>query len=320
MFTLRPGEKISRKHLHDKYGGKRQGGISPSQKTPNIFIFSDPDVGNQHGYTDGWFENVFHYTGEGQTGDQEFKHGNRAILKHNSEKRKIHLFDGAKGIVTYQCELELKSDDCVYFTDAPETDGRHIRQVIVFKLVPKLIGQGTKPDSELLQGLFAIRPKIQNVDIENHNTEKYVVAPKNEPATHERVEAQLIKRFEEYAKKNNIRLTRNKFYPENEAKPLFSDIFCSELNLLIEAKGTVTREALRSAVGQLLDYRRFFPAKPNSELPSRRDLKLGILVPSKPRQDLLSFIDSLDIKLIWQDGEKFWEFYRKKEDQFFWCK
>ena len=47
-FDLTPGTTIVRKELHDLWGGRRQGGISPSSESPNIFIFWSPAVGEQH--------------------------------------------------------------------------------------------------------------------------------------------------------------------------------------------------------------------------------------------------------------------------------
>jgi len=80
-WTLKPGDQIRRTELHAMYGGRRQGGIGPSAQTPNVFIFTDPKSGEQHGYIDSWKnDGCFHYTGEGQRGDQELTHGNRTIL------------------------------------------------------------------------------------------------------------------------------------------------------------------------------------------------------------------------------------------------
>jgi hypothetical protein len=53
-WTFRPGESIERKHLHAQFGGRRQGGIGPSASTPNVFLFTDPASGEQHGYIDNW--------------------------------------------------------------------------------------------------------------------------------------------------------------------------------------------------------------------------------------------------------------------------
>src|SRR5665213_530963 len=87
-FALASSEKIKRTILHDTFGGSRQGGISPSSKSRNVFLFSDPETGLQHGYVDGWkSDGCFHYTGEGQRGDQEVRSGNAAVIYHKRQRR-----------------------------------------------------------------------------------------------------------------------------------------------------------------------------------------------------------------------------------------
>src|SRR5690348_4711555 len=106
-WELAPGDVVNRAALHTRYGGSGRGGMAPSRMTPNMLIFTDPSVGNQHGYYDGWVDDVFHYTGMGQRGDQEMKSGNRALLEHHADGRSVRLFRGAGGDVTYLGEFEV---------------------------------------------------------------------------------------------------------------------------------------------------------------------------------------------------------------------
>ena len=107
QWPLRPGDRIRRKDLHDLISdqagtgsGQRQGGISTPQASPNVLLFTDPRVGEAHGYYDGWGENgYFHYTGEGQRGDQTMTAGNRAILEHLDRLRNLRLIEGSGGEV-----------------------------------------------------------------------------------------------------------------------------------------------------------------------------------------------------------------------------
>ena len=79
-WDLRVGERIRRVDLHAQYGGSGQDGVSPSARTSNVLIFTDPHSGEQHGYFDAWREDgVFYYTGRGQRGDQTFTSGNLTI-------------------------------------------------------------------------------------------------------------------------------------------------------------------------------------------------------------------------------------------------
>jgi hypothetical protein len=104
VWDLQVGDRIVRKRLHDLYGGQRQGGISTPTGSPNIFIFTDPTTGEQHGYFDEWQGDELHYCGEGQPhrGDQTMSGGNRAILEHEQRGKPIRAFYGSKGTVTEQ--------------------------------------------------------------------------------------------------------------------------------------------------------------------------------------------------------------------------
>lgn len=135
-WTLEPGDTILRKELHQRYGGAGQGGIEPSARTPNVFIFSDARAGAKYGYIyDRWRDGVFHFNGDGQVGDQVMKFGNRAILDHRKRGRALRVFEGVSGIVTYQGEFELAADP-YYMAEARDRFSERTRKVIVFRLVP----------------------------------------------------------------------------------------------------------------------------------------------------------------------------------------
>jgi hypothetical protein len=97
-WDLQPGDTIRRVELHRRLAGGGQGGINPSTKTPNVLIFSDPARGAAHGYIDDWRDDgLFHYTGEGQRGDQQMRAGNKAILQHREDDRALCVFRGVGG-------------------------------------------------------------------------------------------------------------------------------------------------------------------------------------------------------------------------------
>src|SRR4051794_26307959 len=183
-WTLRPGEHIRRKHLHDGFGGARQGGIEPSRSTPNVFVFTDSASGEQHGYIDGWHDDgCFHYTGEGQRGDQQMRAGNAAILNHEADGRALRVFDGVGGTVTYVDQFMLADDEPYYMTDAPETNNGPTRQVIVFRLRPLTTTPGSSSPIDLL-----LKQRVETVPVEQQLTEKTWVAPSAEGHEAERRE------------------------------------------------------------------------------------------------------------------------------------
>jgi hypothetical protein len=136
-WTLRPGDRIRRTELHAHYGGNGQSGISPSRTTPNILVLTDPRSGERHGYFDQWAtDDSFHYTGEGQRGDQTMTRGNLAILSHRADGRALRVFQGASGTVQYVGQFVLDELEPFTITTAPSTNDGPPRQVIRFHLLP----------------------------------------------------------------------------------------------------------------------------------------------------------------------------------------
>ena len=161
-WDLAPGDQIKRTTLHDRYGGSRQDGISPSAQTPNVLIFTDPSSGEQHGYYDTWGpDGVFTYTGRGQTGSQTFTSGNKAIRDHEDDGRALRVFEGTGGNVTYVGEFALAEDRPYEWGEAPETGGGPVREVIKFRLVPvtqpatptrrESVGTHYRPEDETIE-------------------------------------------------------------------------------------------------------------------------------------------------------------------------
>jgi hypothetical protein len=291
-WGLRPGNRIPRTALHAEYGGRPQGGIGPSRVSPNVLVFTDPAAGEPHGYFDGWqADGCFHYTGEGQRGDQRMVSGNASILRHEEEGRALRLFQGARGEVEYLGEFKVDPDEPWYETDAPETDGGPIRKVIVFRLVP-VDTEPQEPESplaEVQQG-----PTVEPVPIEQQHTERAFVDPGRDPYEAERREAKLVRALRDHLRSAGHKVVRYRILPEGELKPLFADLYDETAKVLVEAKGGVTREAFRMAIGQLADYSRFLP-----------DSVRAILVPEEPRPDLLELTRSVDVAVVWPSEEAY---------------
>ncbi|MDA1003156.1 MAG: hypothetical protein O3B31_07375 [Chloroflexi bacterium] len=134
-WHLEEGETVRRVELHDRYGGSRQGGIAPSMKSSNVFVFTSAASGNQHGYFDRWeSDDKLIYCGEGQSGDQEMSRGNVALLHHATANRALRLFEGARGVVRYLGEFAVDVDDPWSWGVAPSTAGGPQRRVIMFRL------------------------------------------------------------------------------------------------------------------------------------------------------------------------------------------
>ena len=130
------------KQIHDVFGGQRQGGISTPKNAPYVIAFTG-EAGHSHGYTDDWDEeeeDVFHYFGEGQSGDMRYIGGNRAIENHVADGKRLLLFQmmGRGKPCRYRGEY-VKLDSYIK-PNVAATRGP-ARNAIVFRLRP--IKEGT---------------------------------------------------------------------------------------------------------------------------------------------------------------------------------
>lgn len=295
IWRLKPGETIERKRLHADFGGRTQGGIGPSTRSPNVFIFSDPIAGEKHGYFDGWMpDGLFHYSGEGQHGDQRMISGNASILNHHTQGRALRVFEGARGTVTYLGEFEVDPERPWYEADAPETDDGPIRKVIVFRLRP--IDTKAQPTQSRLGRLIdAAQETVKTIPVEQQLTERSFVNPNRESYAAERKEANLVQALADYLQKSGHQVSRHQMLPDGETRPLFTDLYDKDLDLLVEAKGSGTRENVRMALGQLADYGRFLPTAVRA-----------ILLPAKPnRTDLIALAHSQNVAVLWPEGPRY---------------
>jgi len=71
---------------------------------------------------------------------------------------------------------------------------------------------------------------------------------------------------------------------------LFVDLFYRPGWALLEAKANVRREVLRTALGQLLDYQRYFPRHP----------RLALLLPACPSAGMLELLAAKRVAVVWR--------------------
>ncbi|MFZ2178237.1 MAG: hypothetical protein WAW17_30280 [Rhodococcus sp. (in: high G+C Gram-positive bacteria)] len=109
------------------------------------------------------------------------------------------------------------------------------------------------------------------VPLETIRKGAYQTAPSTS-TTAVKAEANLVAQFEKHLKGVGHMVHRLKIQPDGESPYLYTDIFDATDNILYEAKGVATREAVRMALGQLLDYRRYIQTAP----------ALAVLLPHEP--------------------------------------
>lgn len=287
------GETRLRRDIHVEFGGRQQGGIGPSRVARVVLFFTDPETGQQHGYYDGWDEDgLYNYVGEGQKGDQRLVQGNGAILNHEAEGRTLEGFKASGTSVTYMGEFKLVD---YHFTEAHESgDPDTLRQVVVFRLRPV----GERPEIALpdVPVTPESTPRVSVVPVEERHTERAFVTPDRTPYEIERRESDLVHRYRDHLHRQGHEVGRLCVVPPGESAPLYSDLWDVTAKELIEAKGGVTRNEMRFAVGQLLDYGRFADA-----------LTKAVLVPSRPRDDILDYLAAAGVAVVYPTENNRWE-------------
>ena len=104
-----------------------------------------------------------------------------------------------------------------------------------------------------------------------------------------RFEAALVKSYAEHLIARGHSVTGRHYLVEGEARVLRADLFIRDADVLVEAKASEARHAVRMAIGQLADYRRFEPSVPD----------VAVLLPKRPIKDLERLLGGLEIGLVW---------------------
>lgn len=136
---LNQGQILNNDQLCKVFGCSPQGGMRRSLKTNTLVIISNHV---ESIYDDRWIDNVFHYTGMGQKGDQSLSASqNKTLAESSTNGIEVHLFEVEKAKeYIYQGRVVLS--DKPYKEIQPDADGMD-REVVVFPL--KLVSSNPVP-------------------------------------------------------------------------------------------------------------------------------------------------------------------------------
>ncbi|MEV0089723.1 hypothetical protein [Saccharopolyspora sp. NPDC050642] len=282
-WDLSVGDELRRSEIHVRFGGSTQGGIAPAPKSSSLLLFTST-AGAKYGYGhDGWRdEGSYHYTGEGQVGDQQLVRRNKTIL---TTERPLRLFKEVRGgFYEYLGIFTLDPDPDKQWYRADALDiNEEWRSVIMFRLWPvaaKVAASKTSRNTE---------PEEYSIPVESHQTEKYVSKPKKGFTVAERSEADLVKRYEAVLRERGGEVTSREIRMPGDTPSIYTDLFDEELGELIEAKSSASRNHVRLALGQILDYARYVKHR-----------SLAVLVPSRPADDLVSLLAAHGVSCIYE--------------------
>ncbi len=131
-------------------------------------------------------------------------------------------------------------------------------------------------------------PILEELPIEAQNVDFATVAGTVEPHDAEFRERALVIRYVKYLRDRGVGAVRYQIKLAGGGA-LFCDLWDARRRNLIEAKGEITRDSIRMAIGQLADYGRFLE-------PSRS----AVLLSERPPRDLEDLLGSAEIGVVWE--------------------
>jgi hypothetical protein len=98
----------------------------------------------------------------------------------------------------------------------------------------------------------------------------------------EQREGKLVERYRRWLAARQIHADALRIRFEPPASPLLTDLYIPSRRQLVEAKGSIDREDIRMAIGELADYEFWLRQRP----PWQRWLRKAILLPGQPPDDI----------------------------------
>ncbi|MCT2582910.1 hypothetical protein [Actinophytocola gossypii] len=130
---------------------------------------------------------------------------------------------------------------------------------------------------------------VRDVPVEMHRVAKFRTRARASEATAVRREAELVARYQSWAQPAEGDFSSKFIFLTGQGHPLRVDLFNLRTEELIEAKGTIDRDDVRLALGQVLDYARYVQPK-----------HLAVLVPAHPGDELVELLLSHGVSCIYE--------------------
>jgi hypothetical protein len=131
---------------------------------------------------------------------------------------------------------------------------------------------------------------VEQIEVEDQRSETYMFSTTQTTLTAIRAEQMLVLAYRAHMQQQGVEVKRGRYWPAGEPTSLASDAWVPDRQLLLEAKNSDSRDAIRLAIGQLFDYRRFHD----------EPLGLAVLLPYPPGSDRLELLRSAGIEAAWR--------------------
>ncbi|MET7682836.1 hypothetical protein [Streptomyces sp. NPDC005423] len=316
---FQPGDILTRDEIHPVLGGSRYAGICPAVEKQNVLIFSDSEIGNRYGYSDGWLAEeddlgpIFTYTGVGKQGDQVFKGGNASILEHLDKGRTLHLFIAVGKVPgtdtrTHRYIGKFKIDERTPFEMRQAKDELGLdRNVIVFRLRP--IGLHIREASDTLLPAPAPQSRFNRTAgritraVRRQRRQRLPRTAVNQVAE---TRDDLADSFEEVESAAGETIGQMELSMRDSTTRLIFELFNETNNTVYEPVGSAASESITQALAQLLLARNHLRG-----LNQAQPFHLMVLAPALPREDLRDLLAEHGIGLVYRnDSGGFSQFER----------
>jgi hypothetical protein len=135
--------------------------------------------------------------------------------------------------------------------------------------------------------------RVEPIPLEANIVERFDVRPSaQDPQERERREGRLVDAYAEYLRGLGHKVYRHSITVSDGL--LLTDLFDDATGELVEAKSSATRDAVRLALGQILDYARYV-----------EPVTIAILLPERPSDDLCALLRSTGVAVVWEDVHAF---------------
>lgn len=285
-----PGQRLTRFEINNaeldgiRVGGNPQSGITYSKSLSEVLVFMG-EAGEDNGYGKWDFIDGTRvsYTGAGRIGNQDPNRFDNQYIISAPVSRTIRLFWRSHRSDPYEYVGEIKQALPWEMKRAPDRNGED-RDVVVFTfdIVGDFFGERHIPASRRA-------PIITNSDREwTPPSTTDVISSGSEGGVVKRKEHNLQRDFGEWLLRNGVDVRSQTI--EGQV-PDFVD---ATNRMVIEAKRSSERHAIRQAIGQVLDYA-------DAARRTGLALKPAILVPVRPDDHRAQLVLNLGIILIYRD-------------------
>ncbi|MBV1855779.1 double-stranded RNA binding motif domain-containing protein [Catellatospora tritici] len=131
--------------------------------------------------------------------------------------------------------------------------------------------------------------RSRSVPVEEHIASDFLRASLPEFTEAERSEAALVQRYVAWLARQGRMVVRNELRILESTHPFYTDLFDVTSRELIEAKSSASRDHIRLAIGQLIDYGR-----------SVDHDRLAVLTPARPESDLVHLLHHAGMASIFE--------------------